>query len=516
MVNVYEASEATQTRINAKKGGASVEDIRGINAGNAKDSKYYNTPGFNIGESAVPDVAEQSMLSTESAVDTVKDSQDKEKYLTGAPDDVTTEQDNKADSASIEDITKFLEEDGTPLPAALSPEGQKYRQELDTLTAGLSSFVIGDKELRTQMKTITKGWDARIKQMEGINERREKTFETLGFRTGGQFSGGIRGGVFGGIVSAEEREGLMRVSQLEASKQADLLKAKESARTNNWNVYVQQVAAAEKKYTDQIDTITKLNEAYITRQNELKEEEEALNTLDRQVKLDNSISQLVSEGIDDPKDILNKLNYDSEGTLAGNVTLKEVKEAVKFLQDADPNANATASVKEFLTFFPGTDLKSTEGYGKYLRFKAQVAAAGRAPSKGSSTKKTSEKVLSFEDWKNTDEAVSLTAQMQGNSFVPKSMENALQSKYDNYVRDYYQNNAEPGTNLTAGTIPTQIKQDLIYDINQNASLDELYEAYPEVSTSYLSSLFNSLKKKEDEDTAGDAIDVKSFLDSEDE
>lgn len=44
-------------------------------------------------------------------------------------------------------------------------------------------------------------------------------------------------------------------------------------------------------------------------------------------------------------------------------------------------------------------------------------------------------------------------------------------------------------NYTATTIPADIKKDLLYDKNNGGELDDLMNAYPEVSTSYIQSLF---------------------------
>lgn len=75
-------------------------------------------------------------------------------------------------------------------------------------------------------------------------------------------------------------------------------------------------------------------------------------------------------------------------------------------------------------------------------------------------------------------------------FFIKSNLGDLRSKYN-----ALKSGNATGKAYTAVNIPAKVKNELIYDIKNAATLQELYEAYPEVSTSYINSLFNSLQKK---------------------
>ena len=361
--------------------------------------------------------SEVSGLSTENATSTLRNAQEREKALMGdasatsADGTDTTGTSDTAGATSIDDLTKLFKDSDIPLPAELSLEGQAARQDLDRLIAGLDTFRISDAELRNQTRAIVDGYDARIRQMEDINRRREQTFETLGFRTGARFSGGVRGGVFGGIISEEERQGVNRIAELEAAKQADILAAKKEARAQNYDVYVQKINNAEKKYQEQIALIEKLNKLYIDKQKENEEEEKAMNKIEHSITVDRAIGDLMSQGITDPKEILDMLNYDEAGELIGDVTLKEIRDSMKLLDGTAGLEGASAGIKDFKLFFPNVDLSTPEGYQKFLRFKAQTAAAGRepddpnAPPKGSITSGT----LTYTPADKADDAASLEA-----------------------------------------------------------------------------------------------------------
>lgn len=113
-------------------------------------------------------------------------------------------------------------------------------------------------------------------------------------------------------------------------------------------------------------------------------------------------------------------------------------------------------------------------------------------------------LLSYEEWRTSDEAKQiLNAEMarqkaeKGSSAMTTASADALlKPLYDDAVRQYKKETVDPSKNYTATNIPNTIKADIVSDITQNAAtLEQLYRAYPDVSSSYLSSLYNSLKKK---------------------
>lgn len=114
-------------------------------------------------------------------------------------------------------------------------------------------------------------------------------------------------------------------------------------------------------------------------------------------------------------------------------------------------------------------------------------------------------VPSFEEWlAGKQDAGEIPMQ----SFQPaKTAE--LRKQYEQEVATIApQRTVDPSKNYSAATIPDPIKADLVADINvESATLQQLYDAYPDVSTSYISSLYNSLrKKKTTESSTGDMTD----------
>lgn len=132
--------------------------------------------------------------------------------------------------------------------------------ELRSLQKNLSQFMVSDSDLAQQVSGINSIWDARIEDMKRINNQRVGSINTLGIRLGSRYSGGS-GGQFGGIVTEEERQGVVRIGELEGQKQAAIAAAKLAAQQQNWQVYSKQVDMAEKAYEKKLKAVEELNAA---------------------------------------------------------------------------------------------------------------------------------------------------------------------------------------------------------------------------------------------------------------
>lgn len=126
-------------------------------------------------------------------------------------------------------------------------EQRKAENELNSVVTQLQNSIITDKELRGITRDITQRYKARMKQMEEVNRRREQTLNTLGVRLGSRYTGGS-GGVFGGILAEEERQGIMRITEIEGQMRAAIRDAEKAARDHNYSTYVKLVEKAQEKY----------------------------------------------------------------------------------------------------------------------------------------------------------------------------------------------------------------------------------------------------------------------------
>ena len=232
----------------------------------------------------------------------------------------------------------------------LQGEATDAQNELKSLTDNLTKFTISDADLAAQVQGITTLWDSRIADMNRVNQAREGSINTLGIRLGSRFAGG-KGGTFGGIISEEERQGIVRIGELEGQKQAAIAAAKQAAMSQNWSVYSKQIDIAEKAYETKVKEIETLQKATADQNkliaDSLKEQEKA--EYDHFTKPKNDILE----------------------SAAKNDAPREVQDAINA---AESVADAIAAAGSYLQDVPTSGI-----VGEYLFYTKQAKAAGQIP-----------------------------------------------------------------------------------------------------------------------------------------
>lgn len=201
----------------------------------------------------------------------------------------------------------------TPEITALKAQVTTGQNAIDGFMKKLEASLITDKELRGDIRTISQGYAARMDEARQITEQRKQTIQTLGARTGARYTGGM-GGVLGGIISEEERQGLMRITEIENSKQEAIRNAKTEARNYNYNAYTKLMAQADTYQQQKVEELATLKKAQ-AEQDKLIEGER------KRAETESYIAGLISSGTKDPIDIYTELA--AAGKL-GDYTLSDV------------------------------------------------------------------------------------------------------------------------------------------------------------------------------------------------
>lgn len=150
--------------------------------------------------------------------------------------------------------------DTTQDPAIIAAQAatDQAKQDVANATAQLTSFnPQNDPVLQAQLASIQATWNMREQQMTNFNNSQVASTQTLGYRNGMQYTGGL-GGSFGGIITSEEQEGVSRIGDLEAQKQQALSAATTAYSNQEWDRYSKLVDIAEQSYHDQVDQLNKL------------------------------------------------------------------------------------------------------------------------------------------------------------------------------------------------------------------------------------------------------------------
>lgn len=271
--------------------------------------------------------------------------------------------------ANQENIQKYLQagysmsEASGAIPSWLAPDGatakpdpalaelSSAKSDLEAAKARLTRFdVSSDPQLAGLLSGISGQWDARVAEMERTNQSREAAIRTTGTRIGSRWTGGA-GGMMGGIITEEERQGIERIGDLQAQKQSALAQARVAFEQQKWNQYAKLVDIAQSHYEDQVNEIAELNKLTIAENKaraDAKKQEE--------------------------KDFYDQVEKPINDTLlaaAKNGAPREVQDLIKNSEDV---ASAIAAAGEYLQDVPTGGM-----VGEYLFYTKQAKAMGQVP-----------------------------------------------------------------------------------------------------------------------------------------
>jgi len=157
----------------------------------------------------------------------------------------------------------------------------------------------------------------------------------------------------GSIYNAEQYT-LSRLEDLAQRENAEVAKARLARDKNDYDALA--------KHMDELDKIEEERVSVITEQyDEFKKIQDAIVEQEEKSTRDNAIAGLVAEGITNPAQILDFLNYDDEGNRVGDFTLKEVSETLGFLKMPELGVAGAFSFDEKTTAaLLGANLTMTE------------------------------------------------------------------------------------------------------------------------------------------------------------
>jgi len=383
-----------------------------------------------------------------------------------------------------------ITESNTNVQFGFTGSDDDFEDEVRDVLDQFNAFGVGfrtNEEVQRQTASIEASFDARISMMRDIGRRREQSFETLGFRIGARFTGGIRGGVFGGIIAEEERQGLMRITELEGDKLAQIQTAESAARDGNWKVYAQAVAQATKSFNRQLKALTDYNKSVIKQNNTIRELQERVG---REAVISDVMTQLRDQDIEfDSAIIFNLVNFTEDGQLVGDITFDEIDDII---------GSFTQATK---TPFSNTQQLKLEqvGLGTANRQDQLNFLFG---NKGKPSDDAPDNVVipTFDEFINDKRNA-----LQINIFDEKAFEEQTRKEYDALVSETKSSKVDPTKNFTATTIPEPLDSELRHNItsDEKPSLAKLYDKYPDVSTGYINSLFSKLRDTSSEGTSAD-------------
>ncbi len=194
-----------------------------------------------------------------------------------------------------------------------------------------------DASTQNVIKSITDLYGERKQALQQQNTNATESFRNLGLRTGmARYSGGS----FKGMLNSVEQSGLQRLTNL-ASEEAGKIAEAERARTNGeYTLFAKKRDEVTALKKEKATTIEKL------RTEAVKENQKIKDTTIRSSR-DSAIAGLLQQGISDPSQMLDYLNFDQQGNRTGDFTIKEVTDSLKALSPDGDLKNLSATTRDF-------------------------------------------------------------------------------------------------------------------------------------------------------------------------
>lgn len=285
---------------------------------------------------------------------------------------------SEEEQAKMQEKGYQMSESTTQAEDTTDPEIKKLQDELALQEKEAISFknklldaIITDSELKSDIKGITRAYDARIDEMRDINARQIQGVKTLGLRSGAQYTGGF-GGVWGGVISEAERAGLMRITDIESEKQSKIIEAKSAAQDNNFKIYASLMEDARSLAKEKKTEVAALIKAQ-------KDQDAVIAERKKQIITDAVISEAYAQGYTTPQDIVAAMNA------SGNyITLEEAEKALKILNPPDALKGLSADYQTFAYMQKIGD--PTVAGLSFIDYQRAIANATRAPQADTSGK----------------------------------------------------------------------------------------------------------------------------------
>lgn len=218
---------------------------------------------------------------------------------------------------------------------ATTDEFDKTQAEIDKVFAMQEGLI--DATTNAQMASIKQSYSDLTKEQREANDMSQKSFKSYAVRSGMDRYSGERTAMVQNAVVSKGIKNLAKIASLETQALAQA----ESART-------------EKKFTlfakkrDELVELRKERQKTLDEiQKDIQKRKEEAYKAKIQSSRDSAIANLISQGITDPKQILQYLNYDEQGNLVGDITSKEVADTLKNLSPAGDIEKLSGATRDF-------------------------------------------------------------------------------------------------------------------------------------------------------------------------
>lgn len=221
----------------------------------------------------------------------------------------------------------FIEKGGyvmnkTEGPSLIAGELDNTNKQIQNLVQEFNSWnVDNDPAFQSIAGDIRRKYDALEAKMTETNKSRAGALQTMGIRGGTtRYAGQIQLGIEGEELSQANQ----RMADLLSEEASAITEARSAYQTGKWGLYNAKISALDKIRENKTKELVAYNE-------KLDAATKKFNETVGQASRDGAIGGLIEQGITDPTQILNYLNYDDNGNQIGDFTASEIEKTLKSL-----------------------------------------------------------------------------------------------------------------------------------------------------------------------------------------
>jgi hypothetical protein len=143
-----------------------------------------------------------------------------------------------------------------------------------------------------------------------------------------------------GIMSAKNKYDIESLAALQAEETSLVNQAQAAREAKDYQLLEERLRLVEDKRKEKNALATKVNEQLIAQNKVIREKE-------IQSSRDSAIASLLSQGITDPSQMLNYLNFDEAGNQTGDFTADEIAKTLKAISPGDDLSKLSGTTRDF-------------------------------------------------------------------------------------------------------------------------------------------------------------------------
>jgi hypothetical protein len=250
-----------------------------------------------------------------------------------------------------------------------------------------------DQNTAQEIRAIKASYNVREKQLEEINRREQLSEDTSLLLGGSSRYTSSASGISAGFL----RTGIMELAALDAEEMSAISAAKSAQAEQKYNIAAKKLEYIEKLRKEKTDKATEIA-------NMIAEDNKAMRAKMEKQTVESAIVDLFRQGITDPGEIQNYLNYRDDGSPTGGfIDLATINSTLGII---NPGADLKGTSSDYQTYKMMQSQGDIPDDWTFFDFKTAVKNAGGTGGGGAADDFTDQEKRKLEqqfgaDWKNT-------------------------------------------------------------------------------------------------------------------